>query len=333
MSDHDLVSGHGGRIDAMARAFPDAPLPWVDLSTGINPVSYPVPEIAAEAWTRLPGEAARARCERAMAGAFGCDAGFCRAVAGTEVVIRQLPSILCAETVAVRAPSYADHAQSWWCDGAKVLSVSDPLELSENADAVVLVNPNNPDGHCWPVERIEEARARLAARGGWLIVDEAYADLDPAQSVASFAGEEGLIVLRSFGKFYGLAGLRLGAVLAAPNILRRMGERLGGWDVSGPALAIGEGAYADRDWQAATRDDLALRMQEMRAVIESSGLEDRGGTDLFRFVRASDARTLWHQLALNGVAVRRFTGDGHHLRIGLPADTAALTRLSDALNP
>ena len=110
MSDPDLVSGHGGRIDAMARAFPDAPLPWIDLSTGINPAAYPLPQMPTDAWTRLPGEIARASCESAMAGAFGCDPAYCRAVAGTEVAIRQLPSILRAKTVAVRAPSYADHA-------------------------------------------------------------------------------------------------------------------------------------------------------------------------------------------------------------------------------
>ena len=333
MSDPDLVSGHGGRIDAMARAFPDAPLPWIDLSTGINPAPYPLPQIPTDAWTRLPGEVARASCENAMAGAFGCDPAYCRAVAGTEVAIRQLPSILRAKTVAVRAPSYADHAHSWRSDGASVVTGLDPLELVEEADVLVLVNPNNPDGHCWPVERIEHARARLAKRGGWLIVDEAYADLDPSKSVAPFAGRQALIVLRSFGKFYGLAGLRLGAVLALPDVLREIGERLGGWDVSGPALAIGKSAYANVEWQAATRKHLVLRMHKLRTLIASAGLNDRGGTDLFRFVQASDAPALWRKLARHGIAVRRFAGDDHHLRIGLPADAAQFDRLAEALNP
>ena len=197
---------------------------------------------------------------------------------------------------------------------------------------MVLVNPNNPDGHCWPVERIEHARARLAKRGGWLIVDEAYADLDPSKSVAPFAGRRGLIVLRSFGKFSGLAGLRLGAVLAPPDVLREVGEGLGGWDVSGPALAIGKAAYGNRQWQVATREYLALRMHELRTLIASSDLNDRGGTDLFRFVQASDATARWRQLARHGIAVRRFVEDDHHLRVGLPADAAQLDRLAEALN-
>lgn len=333
MTDLDPVSGHGGRIDAMARAFPGAPCPWIDLSTGINPHPYPLPPIPDDAWERLPGEAARAACERAMAGAFGCDPAFCRAVGGTEVAIRQLPAILRAKRVAVRAPSYADHAESWRLAGVEVATHPDPLALAGRADVVVIVNPNNPDGHRWPVESIEAARAELAQRSGWLIVDEAYADLDPALSAAPLAGRSGLIVLRSFGKFFGLAGVRLGAVLAPQEILRGIEDRLGGWDVSGPALEVGAAAYADREWQAATRDHLAERMQEMRALIASSALEDRGGTDLFRFVRAPDANALWRHLGEQGIAVRRFAGDVHHLRVGLPADSAAFNRLENALNP
>lgn len=330
---NDPISGHGGRIDAMARAFPDAPLPWIDLSTGINPFFYPVPAITADAWHRLPGEAARAECERSMADAFACGAAHCRAVAGTEGAIRQLPAIHKAHTVAVRGQSYADHAESWRASGARVIEVSDPLELAGRADVVVIVNPNNPDGRGWPIDQIEHARARLAGRGGLLIVDEAYADIDPFHSVASLAGRKGLIVLRSFGKFYGLAGVRLGAVLAGPDVLGALDKKLGCWDVSGPALEIGTAAYADRQWQKATRERLAVQMQEMRGLIATAGLVDVGGTDLFRFVRAENAPMLWRQLAESGIAVRRFVGDALHLRVGLPSDDAAFGRLAKALSP
>ena len=189
MSDPDLVCGHGGRIDAMARAFPDAPLPWIDLSTGINPAPYPLPQILSDAWTRLPGEVARASCESAMAGAFGCDPAYCRAVAGTEVAIRQLPSILRAKTVAVRTRSYADHAQSWRSDGASVVTSLDPLELVEKADVVVLVNPNNPDGR---IHGVADLLTLLDRRGsdGWLVVDEAFADGHPDISLAPFVADE-----------------------------------------------------------------------------------------------------------------------------------------------
>ncbi|MEM6827833.1 MAG: threonine-phosphate decarboxylase CobD [Pseudomonadota bacterium] len=326
------LEGHGGQIDAMAAAFPDAPLPWIDLSTGINPFPYPLPPIPKEAWTRLPTVTSRARCEGAMAEAFGCDRAHCRAVSGTELVIRQLPEILGKERVVLRGRSYGDHAESWSAAGATIKAVSDPLGHLDDADVVVLVNPNNPDGTRWPVEQMEAARYELASRGGWLIVDEAYADLEPTQSMSPMAGRKGLIVLRSFGKFFGLAGVRLGAVLGPPPILSKLGDRLGGWDVSGPALSIGEYAYANLEWQNATRLKLSAAREELSHLLAKAGIEEMGGTDLFRFVRVPDAKEVWEALAIKGIAVRRFTDDNQHFRIGLP-NPEALIRLSDALSP
>lgn len=327
-----VLQGHGGQIDAMASAFPNAPQPWIDLSTGINPFPYPLPPISQDAWTRLPTAADREECEGAMAAAFGCDRASCRAVPGTELLIRQLPAILGAKRVVLRARSYADHGESWRAAGADVKAVDDPLGHVENADAVVLVNPNNPDGARWPVEKIEGARAALARRGGWLILDEAYADLDPTLSASMMAGRAGLVILRSFGKFFGLAGVRLGAVLGPPAILSSLADKLGGWDVSGPALSIGAHAYADLDWQKATRVKLRVARRDLTGLMETVGMRQLGGTDLFRFVRVPNAETAWEILANKGIAVRRFPGDHQHLRIGLP-DPDALIRLGEALSP
>ena len=331
MTDNKLFTGHGGRIDVMARAFPHAPEPWLDLSTGINPWPYVVPTLAPEAWTRLPTEEARKVCEGAMANAFGCAPEACRAVGGTEIAIRLLPSILRSRSVAVRSPSYADHRHSWHSAGADVLEIEDPLEVVDDVDTVVLVNPNNPDGHRWSVGEMEEARRRLTRRGGWLIVDEAYADLDPEASMAPAAGRAGLIVLRSFGKFFGLAGVRLGAFLAPPGVLDELGEKVGGWDVSGPALAVGEAAYADKIWQKKTRNRLADASLALQQVLSDAGLQDAGGTELFRYVKTEDAAAVWRGLAENGVAVRRFENCNQALRFGLPPDPQSLSRLAKAL--
>ncbi|WP_299329052.1 threonine-phosphate decarboxylase CobD [Parasphingopyxis sp.] len=332
MTEDDLITGHGGRINAMARAFPDAPLPWIDLSTGISPFTYPLPAIAQDAWERLPTASARDACERSMVSTFGCDPAVCRAVAGTEIVIRQLPAVLGARRVALRTPSYIDHALAWGAAGAEILSVSEPLAMASEVDAIVIVNPNNPDGYRWPLDRIEAARETLAARNGWLIVDEAYADLEPKRSMAAAAGKEGLVVLRSFGKFFGLAGIRLGAVLAPSGLLERLDARLGDWDVSGPALSVGAAAYRDRDWQEATRERLRDASLSLREMLASTELRDIGGTDLFRFAFTSDAGLLWRQLAEQGIAIRRFAGDLHHVRIGLPGTDRSLARLRAALS-
>ena len=331
MTRYDYINGHGGQIDAMARAFPNAPTPWLDLSTGINPWPYPLPALAPEAWARLPGEQARINCEVAMAVAFGCNPGVCRAFAGTEMVIRQLPNVLHSRHIALRSPSYADHATTWDAAGAEVREVERPLELVDEVDTVVVVNPNNPDGYRWTIAELEEVRGRLAQRGGWLIVDEAYADLDPSASMAPFAGSEGLIILRSFGKFFGLAGTRLGAVLAPPHILASLAERFGVWDVSGPALALGAKAYADKAWHEATRSRLADAATRLREVLVNAGLQDVGGTDLFRYVKTGDAQAVWRRLAHQGIAVRRFEDQSTALRIGLPPDAQALSRLARAL--
>ncbi|MEM1051104.1 MAG: threonine-phosphate decarboxylase CobD [Pseudomonadota bacterium] len=332
MDNLPLLQGHGGQIDAMAATFPNAPLPWIDLSTGINPFPYPLPPIPEEAWTRLPTAVDRESCEGAMAAAFGCDRAHCRAVPGTELIIRQLPTILRAKRVVVRGRSYDDHAKSWRTAGADVKTVSDPLDHCEQADVVVLVNPNNPDGTRSPVDQIEQARCKLAGRGGWLIVDEAYADLEPALSMSPMAGSKGLIILRSFGKFFGLAGVRLGAVLGPSEILSKLTDKLGGWDVSGPALSIGAHAYADLEWQNAMRFRLHTAQEDLSNLLTKAGMEDIGGTDLFRFVRVPKAETVWEALAKKGIAVRRFLDDDQHLRIGLP-NTDTLIRLSEALNP
>ncbi|MEO0691051.1 MAG: threonine-phosphate decarboxylase CobD [Pseudomonadota bacterium] len=331
MGNLSLLEGHGGQIDAMAAAFPDAPLPWIDLSTGINPFPYPLPRIPEEAWTRLPSAMDRERCESAMAMAFGCDRAHCRAVPGTELVIRQLPAVLGAKRVVLRSRSYVDHAESWGAAGANVKAVNDPLDHLDGADVVVLVNPNNPDGTRWSVEQIEAARSELAGRGGSLILDEAYADLEPAQSMSPMAGRNGLIVLRSFGKFFGRAGVRLGAVLGPTEILSRLSDRLGGWDVSGPALLVGAQAYADLEWQNATRARLSAACGDLLNLLAQVGFEEMGGTDLFRLVRVHDAKEVWETLASRGIAVRRFPDDNQNLRIGMPHSNA-LIRLSDALS-
>ena len=246
-----------------------------------------------------------------------------------DVVIRQLPSILRAQRVAVRARSYADHAESWRPAGAKVVTHFDPLALAGEADVAVIVNLNNPDGHRWTVEAIEAARATLAHRGGWLIVDEAYADLNPL-SAAPLAGRKGLIICDP-SQVFRACGREVGCRACYARDLEQHRRSPGGWDVSGPALDIGAAAYADH---TAGRYADTLPCECRRCTpIATSALEDRGGTDLFRFVRGSDANALWRRLAEQGIAVRRFVGEAHHLRIGLPADKIAFSRLARALNP
>ena len=321
---------HGGALDRLRHRFPDAPQPWLDLSTGINPWPYPHTDCSPSVFKHLPRQEEFAVCREAMAQAFNAPIDNLLVAPGSELLIRLLPTVLRPRTVAVLDPSYGDHGKAWRAAGVAVTDCANPLDSATDADVLVLCNPNNPDGQQFDPDALDALRARLARRGAWLIVDEAYADLNEAQSCAPLAGSGGLIVLRSFGKFYGLAGLRLGALLAPSAILQAMADRLGVWPVSGPALAIGARAYSDRAWQVQTRQRLPAAAAALDAVLFEAGHPACGGTALFRYLHCPDAHALWERLARAGIYTRRFAWSREHLRIGLPGSDAALARLAAA---
>ncbi|MEM7432915.1 MAG: threonine-phosphate decarboxylase CobD [Pseudomonadota bacterium] len=322
---------HGGALDLMKARFPDAPLPWIDLSTGINPWPYEGGLDVAAAGRHLPTAAEFEDCAAAMAVAIGVNKQHVLLSPGSELLIRLLPTVVAAKRVCVTARSYGDHASAWRLAGVQLIESNDPLEQIDHCDVVIVCNPNNPDGRRWTREALQRARARLAERGGWLIVDEAYMDLDPDGSVLSESPTDGLIVFRSFGKFYGLAGIRLGALWAPAEITQAMSERLGVWPVSGPTLAIGAQAYRDIDWQDATRQRVSSARKELDRVLSHHGLGVVGGTDLFRLVQVPCAERWWQELGARGIYTRRFKWSENELRFGLPATDAELERLDAAL--
>ena len=305
-------------------------MPWTDLSTGINPWPWPVSETHFRSLHRLPGESNLASCATAMAATFGAPRESVLVAPGSELLIRLLPTVMKPRRVAVLAPSYGDHAHVWRNAGCEVVETRDPL-VSDEADAVVICNPNNPDGRRFGKPELTEALNRLSSRGGWLIVDEAFADLEPGLSLAPMVGGGNLLVLRSIGKFFGLAGLRLGALVAPACIRQAMADRLGWWSVSAPALSIGAAAYADFCWQSETRVRLAAAARGLRDLLNQGVCRVVGGTDLFKYVETEDARKVWTHLANNGIYVRRFPWSRRNLRIGIPPDATAEERLAKAL--
>ncbi len=328
----DQLLHHGGALDLVKAMFPDAPEPWLDLSTGINPHAYPFDPPSKEAITHLPTRSAFEKCKAVMARVYGAPTKAILPTPGSEIVIRLLPTLLQGEKIAVPLPTYGDHVEVWQNAGRQVVQVSNPLETTDNADIVIVCNPNNPDGRRWSVEELRRCALQIAQQGKWLIVDEAYADLAPDQSVAHLAGQPGLIVLRSIGKFYGLAGLRLGAVLAPQEVLQSLEELLGVWAVSGPALEVGARALDDDEWAKQTRQNLNNMRNSVDTVLDHAGMKVFGGTDLFRYVEVADAEQVWRRLAEQGIYVRPFSWSDKHLRIGLPKCEAELQRLARALS-
>lgn len=320
---------HGGDLATAKALFPEAPEPWIDLSTGINPIPYPVPALPLSLWQRLPGKAEEAALLDAARQAYRVPerAGIV-AAPGTQILIELLPRVIPAGPVAVLGPTYAEHALAWRKAGALVREVA-TLDDIGDAVVVVLVNPNNPDGRLIGRARLAALGQELAARGGLLVIDEAFIDFTPEASLIPYLLPTAL-VLRSFGKTYGLAGLRLGVAIGQPQLTEALRAALGPWAVAGPALHVGAQALADAAWlgdTAAARKSDAARLDALLAPLG----EIVGGTALYRLLATPNAPALFAQLGRSGVYVRRFQNDATWLRFGLPGDEPAWTRLTAAL--
>ncbi|MHA1599091.1 MAG: threonine-phosphate decarboxylase CobD [Alphaproteobacteria bacterium] len=323
---------HGGALGRAAAVYGRPLDDWIDLSTGINPLAYPVPDLPVDAWTRLPeAEACEAFQQSAADYLKVADPGLITAAPGTQCLIQMLPGLRGASKVAVLSPTYNEHAHVWRSFGHEVVEVADLGHVDDGFDVAVVVNPNNPDGKVYAAADLLRLADQMAARGGWLIVDEAFADVAPEISVASSAGRPGLIVLRSFGKFFGLAGLRLGMILAEKAMLPEFERHLGPWAVPGPSLAVGIQAYMNRDWIAATRRRLTDDRQRLQSILTGSGLAVVGATDLFVLAAADDAADRYHRLAGDGILVRKFSYNENWLRVGLPGPDDHWRRLEKSL--
>lgn len=319
---------HGGLLRQAARRYGIPVADWLDLSTGINPWVWPVPALPSNVWRRLPededGLVDRARAYYGAPQALPVD--------GSQAAIQALPRLRRSDRVAVLAPAYAEHARAWACAGHAVLPVS-PQSVPVYVDAVdvlVLINPNNPTGYRFPPDLLLRWHQQLAARGGWLVVDEAFMDPTPLESLAVHATQPGLIVLRSLGKFFGLAGARVGFVLAEPKLLAPLAHILGPWIVAGPSRAVASQALADAGWQRATRARLLKAEARMVRLLAASGLPSAGGCALFQWVQTPRAHAIHEALARQGILTRLFL-DPPSLRFGLPDTEHAWTRLQTAL--
>ena len=310
---------HGGNVDWATAVFGKPSDGWLDLSTGINPHPYAFSKVDDNWWHQLPTASQNQELCCAAAQYFKViDPNCVVAVPGSQAAIQLLPRLRTRTKVAVVSPTYGEHCVVWQAAGHDVSEVLDLDEVANDVSVVVVTNPNNPDGRLISRNRIMEWCDFLAARGGWLVVDEAFADVVPEESVSSESGREGLVVLRSFGKFFGLAGLRLGFVLAPFSLADKILGALGPWAVNGPALAIAAEALADRSWQSQMLHRLKGDAEKLDLILKSAGIEIIGGTPLFRLCRIATATLVFETLAKSGVLVRRFDDQPDLLRFGLP---------------
>jgi cobalamin biosynthetic protein CobC len=340
---------HGGALNAAAEYFDIPSNQWLDISTGINPTSWPIPEIPTSVWQRLPEEqfdsplgleqaavdyylADEARIEKTTnrSNVLPC--------AGSQQGIRLLPALYNAlnhghkteAKVWVTAGSYAEHGIAWEEQGHRVSKIAcdkiSQLLTQQPVDVLVLLNPDNPSGHRWSAEQLLKWWSILHRRGGWLVVDEAFMDTTPEHSLAGYVEREGLFVLRSVGKFFGLAGLRLGFVLSAEKTTKRLQKMLGPWVVSHPAQYLGTLALQDKEWITKQRHDLAQQSLQLATLLEKNFACRCEGTDLFQTLYHKYAEYIFNQLAEQAVLVRLLPETSRTpagLRFGLPDNNEA----------
>ncbi|SDO44207.1 threonine-phosphate decarboxylase CobD [Ectopseudomonas guguanensis] len=319
---------HGGRLRAAAQRYGIPLEDWLDLSTGIAPYGWDLPPVPVQAWARLPE--INDGLEAAARDYYG--AASLLPVAGSQAAIQALPRLRTHSNVGILAPTYAEHAAAWRREGHRITKLSEGSvhRALPQLDVLLVVNPNNPTGRLIEPARLLDWHDELAERGGWLVVDEAFIDCTPQHSLAAYSDMPGLIVLRSFGKFFGLAGLRLGFVLAAQALLDELDALLGPWAVSGPARSLARHLLADSDGHRRQRERLLADGARLAALLRDCGLPPTGGSALFQFCCTRRAVPCMELLARRGILVRLFA-ELDSLRFGLPADEAGWLRLEQGL--
>lgn len=319
---------HGGRLLAAATKYAIPVADWIDLSTGINPNGWPVPAIPARCWQRLPeaddGLLAAAR--------HYYQAENLLVVAGSQAAIQTLPLLRPRSKVGVFAPAYAEHAANWQKAGHQLVTVTPDTvaETIPELDVLIIINPNNPSGVSFDKQQLLDWHVQLQSRARWLIVDEAFIDVSPEQSLTSLPVREGLIILRSVGKFFGLAGIRCGFVIAEAQLLNELEEKLGAWPVSHPSRYVATQALLDQDWQQQTRRELPLQSERLRQLLSAYQLKPDGSHALFQWCKTSHAARIHQQLAEFGILTRLFS-QPDSLRFGLPKHEAQWQALEQAL--
>jgi cobalamin biosynthetic protein CobC len=328
------VADHGGSLSRAERLFPDAPRPWLDLSTGINPHSYPFGDIDAAAFTRLPEDSRlQALLETAARAYRAPSSRNIVAAPGTQILLPLITMLVRRGRAAILSPTYAEHYRAAVMAGHETVEVTDPEGLWR-ADLAVVVNPNNPDGRIVTRPSLLAIAGELRTRSGLLVADEAFMEVGPAdESLVPDVAQGGIVVLRSFGKFFGLAGVRLGFAIGPENLVAEIRSRLGPWAVPGPAIELGIAGLADLPWQRAMRQRLADDAARLDGLLREAGLAVAGGTSLYRLVRTREAQALFRALGEAGILVRRFERDEHALRFGIPGDDSGFSWIAVVRRP
>jgi cobalamin biosynthesis protein CobC len=327
-----MMIDHGGALDRAIQTYGGKPEEWLDLSTGINPISYKLPPLPPSLWARLPDERLVKETIESARVYYGVPEAAGGVIGpGSQSLIQIYPTLLPSGVAEVLTPTYEEHAANLIRLGWQVEAVQDFKNLDERTSVTVAVNPNNPDGKRISISEIERVATILAKRGGFLVVDEAFSDTEEGTTSAHLAGMDGLLILKSFGKFFGLAGIRLGFAFGPETLTDRLKAMLGPWAVAGTSLEIARKAYGDAEGVVELKSRIAESRQSLSEVLRENGIKEVGGTQLFALVELPEAERVYEGLAHQHILTRRFAHSPNWLRIGLAAHEVEYWRLSKAL--
>lgn len=322
---------HGGGLDAAVKKYGGEKTEWLDLSTGINPNPYPVYGVDPLAWNKLPDINAMAILTNAARNYYRIGDGLELCAAnGTQAIIEILPIAFACKRVGILSPTYNEHAYVWKKSGSEVFEITRGEPLPVDLDALVIVHPNNPDASVIEKSEFLEYSESLKKSNGIMIVDEAFCDTTPEKSIVTDLPEN-VVVLKSFGKFFGLAGLRLGFAIANPLLLGRIRKYIGIWSVSGPALQIGARAYADTNWINYAITALKVLSSKQAGILKNVGFKIEGVNPLFCYVSHKNASSIHDLLAERQILIRPFVRDNTKLRFGICANNKQMERLEATL--
>lgn len=320
---------HGGRLQLHAKLYNRPINDWLDLSTGINPNGWPVPELPTWVWSRLPEH--EDGLQQIAADYY--QTNLLLAVPGSQAAIQFLPLLRPRSNVGIISPAYAEHQHCWQQAGHNVQTLNSDQVTDKLAslDVLIVVNPNNPTGEIFSKAQLLDWHKTLQKKQGWMIIDEAFTDSTPEKSLSSLCPQPGLIILRSLGKFFGLAGLRVGFVLAEENVLEQLAQKLGLWPLSGPSRYLAIRALGDKAWQKQARHRLQQESLRLTELLKQHRLSPSGGCALFQWVKHTNASVLHQQLAHMGILTRVFHAPSS-LRFGIPGTEYDWMRLKTALH-
>lgn len=322
---------HGGELARAVQTYGIERAKWIDLSTGVNPNGFEIKGLPQSCFHRLPEHSDLAALEVIARDAYGVRENTALIAApGSEFLIHALPQIRNSSRVAVLSPTFSSHEAAWRRYGHEVRLIDDLSALGDET-VVVVVNPNNPDGRVIKPGKLKSLAQKLEERGGLLVIDEAFADIDPGVSFVPIHDRDNVVVLRSIGKFYGVAGVRLGFAVGANRHLEGLRTILGAWAVSGPAIEVGAQVLSDKSWAQTTRAVLNRQSVQHQQIFSSMGVKVIGGTTLFHLIEMNDARTLHVELAKRGVWTRVFDYDPRWMRLGLCKSQNQLSRFASLL--